>query len=508
MDQPAKRRNAAARSVNRIILLLLLAALVLLISGAAQKSYWEDEAWTATQSVKTAAEIVKATAADRHPPLYFLAAGAWSRVFGTGEVGLRSLSILFSLGSLYLVYRLAHRFSGGQAALAAMGLLCFSPFVLMYGHTARYYALAMLLGLGAVHVFLRYLDTRRLAYLLAYVILGAALLYTSYPTLGILLACNLWWLFIFRKNKDTWLPWLTAQALVAVAFLPWLPVLTAQAQKDLLVQPQAANLALEIAKRAGYLAYAFGLGETISPLNPAAWLGVLALLGMALLALRATRGEAWFPLLVFVCLVVVNIAISLVVVYPVAGWQGIPNRMLYGLPFLMIWLTGWIIPSKPRWLALPVVMLVVYLLAGFNYFTGREFIKPFLDVPWRLIMQLVEQRSTGEVAVVCGPGEYACFYYARLNGYDALRPNDWQQVEQAGYDDVWWVRSNLGEPDRESGGEVEGIVLANKLYWLSERANFARQADSLRWLKTRFLGQLDYEYRVNLFHFVRVEPRP
>lgn len=491
-----------------LVLLLMMAALVLQFAGAAQKSYWEDEAWTATHAVKSPAEIALATARDRHPPLYFVTAGAWSRVFGVGEVGLRSLSIAFTLASLGLVYWLAQRISGQNAALMALALLAFSPLLLTYGHTARYYSMAMLLSLGLVSATLKYLDTRNLAYLGVYVLLGAALLYTSYPSLGVLLACNLWWLLTLRKNKATFLPWLAAQMLVAASFIPWLPVLTAQVGKDLVLEPQTINWGVEILKRAGYLGYAFGLGEMFSPLNPAAWLGALILVAMVILALRSARGEAWFMVLVLLCLMAVNITISLVVVYPISGWQGLPNRMLYGLPFLIIWLTLWIPPVRKIYLALPALLLGVYLLAGFNYFTGREYIKPFLNVPWREIMQLVEERSDGEAVVVCAPGsgDYACWYYALINGNKLFPPNAWEQIEQAGYPDVWWMRTNLGEPERASGGEVESIVLASGAYQLTYTENYARQSDSLRWLKTRFLGQNDYEYRLNLFHFERIQP--
>lgn len=490
-----------------VILLLLLAALALQFAGAAQKSYWEDEAWTAAQAVKSPSEIALAAARDRHPPLYFLAAGAWGRIFGVDEVGLRSLSIVFTLGSLGLAYWLARRVAGQSAALAALALLALSPLLLTYGHTARYYSLTMLLALGLVSAFLKYLDTRHLGYLALYIILGAGLLYTSYPALGILLACNLWWLLSLRKQPATLLPWIAAQLLVAASFIPWLPVLTAQVEKDVVLEAQSANLAIEIFKRAGYLGYAFGLGEVLSPLNPAAWIGALILIGMAILALLRAEREAWFMLLVLISLVVVNITISIVVVYPVSGWQGLPNRMLYGLPFLILWLVAWIPAPRKVVNTLPALLLGIYLLAGFNYFSGREFIKPFLNVPWRQIMQQIEASPAEQTALICAPrsGDYACWYYGARYGYKVFAPGNWPEIEQAGYSEVWWLRTNLSEPDRESGGEVEAIVLANGLYQLADRADYARQAESLRWLKTRWLGQNDYEYRLNLFHFERIK---
>jgi 4-amino-4-deoxy-L-arabinose transferase-like glycosyltransferase len=490
-----------------VILLLLLAALALQFAGAAQKSYWEDEAWTAAQAVKSPAEIALATARDRHPPLYFLVAGAWSKVFGAGEVGLRSLSIVFTLASLGLGYWLARRVAGHSAALAGLALLTFSPLLLTYGHTARYYSLTMLLGLGLVSAFLKYLDTRHPGYLALYILLGAGLLYTSYPALGLLLACNVWWLVFLRKHPDTLLPWLAAQLLVAASFVPWLPVLTAQVEKDVVLEVQSTYLWVEIFKRVGYLGYAFGLGEVLSPLNPVAWLGALIVAGMAMLAMFRAKREAWFLLLVLFSLVAVNITISIVVVYPVSGWQGLPNRMLYGLPFMIIWLVAWMPASRKILNALPALLLGVYLLGAFNYFAGREFIKPFLNVPWRQIMQQIESSPVQQTAIICAPrsGDYACWYYGAHYGYKVFAPSDWPQVEQTGYTDVWWLRTNLSEPGRESGGEVEAIVLKNGLYRLVDSANYARQAESLRWLKTRLLGQNDYEYRLNLFHFQRLK---
>ena len=43
-------------------------------------------------------------AAEWNPPLYLIVAWPWAKVFGTGEVGLRSLSAILGVGLVPLMY--------------------------------------------------------------------------------------------------------------------------------------------------------------------------------------------------------------------------------------------------------------------------------------------------------------------------------------------------------------------------------------------------------------------
>ncbi len=506
MDKASKpiigRKNDRWLSLLPVLLLALW--LTLQIFGAQQKSFWEDEAWTATIASGTPADIVRATIEDRHPPLYFLVAEVWIQMFGAEELGLRSLSIIFSAGALVISYIFVRRISGRETATVSIILLVFSPFLLMYGHAARYYGMAAFISMACMDNALQYFDTQRLRYLVFYTLTGLALLYTAYIGAGVLIACNLWWLASIRSKKSTWLRWLGAQGVILAAFLPWAPNLGAQMQTGFQVSGQSTNWLLEIVKRAGYLGYTFGLGETMSPLKPIAWAGMLALAGMAVAALVFNRGVRRLPLVVFLCVAALSIGISLVSVYPVGGWQGIPNRMFLGLPFFIIWLSGWVSPGKNKFLyLLPVFLLCANIIAGINYFFEREYFKPFLNVPWREIMTNIQESTTGTGAVVCGPGDYACGYYVKRYGFDFYAPAGWSEVEKKEYSDAWWVRNNLGEPTQVPGGEGETIALASGVYSLAGTANYAAQDESIRWLKTNILGQQDYEYRVNLYHFVR-----
>ncbi len=80
------------------------------------------------------------------PPLYYVAAWLWSRPFGTGEVGLRSLSALAGTTSIAVVYLGAVALPlPRRAGLIAAAIVAVSPVAIWFSQDARAYALAFLL---------------------------------------------------------------------------------------------------------------------------------------------------------------------------------------------------------------------------------------------------------------------------------------------------------------------------------------------------------------------------
>ncbi|HWW67423.1 MAG TPA: glycosyltransferase family 39 protein [Solirubrobacterales bacterium] len=80
------------------------------------------------------------------PPLYYLVAWLWSRPFGTGEVGLRSLSALAGTASIAVVYLGAVALPlPRRAGLIAAAMVAVSPVLIWFSQDARAYALVFLL---------------------------------------------------------------------------------------------------------------------------------------------------------------------------------------------------------------------------------------------------------------------------------------------------------------------------------------------------------------------------
>ena len=128
--------------------LLLLGAVVRFATLDLQ-SYRYDEAVTVARVLHPS--LFDTLAEVRHsestPPLYYALAWLWSRVFGSGEVGLRSLSALAGTASIAVVYLGARALPlPRRAGLIAAAIVAVNPVLIWFSQDARAYALAFLLA--------------------------------------------------------------------------------------------------------------------------------------------------------------------------------------------------------------------------------------------------------------------------------------------------------------------------------------------------------------------------
>ncbi|HEU0317212.1 MAG TPA: glycosyltransferase family 39 protein, partial [Solirubrobacteraceae bacterium] len=130
---------------------LTLAAAALRFATLGQQSFWFDEASTGRLMRMGLGSMIRALPdGESTPPLYYVLAWVWTRAFGTGEVGLRSLSALAGTLTVLAVYAAAARLFDRRAGLAAAALATFSPLLIWYSQEARAYALLVLLSAASV----------------------------------------------------------------------------------------------------------------------------------------------------------------------------------------------------------------------------------------------------------------------------------------------------------------------------------------------------------------------
>jgi hypothetical protein len=86
---------------------------------------------------------------DIHPPLYYVLARRWASVFGFGEAGLRSLSVVASLASIVVLWAVVRRLSGPGAGLWAAGIMAAARPQIEFAQEARSYALMLAVALWA-----------------------------------------------------------------------------------------------------------------------------------------------------------------------------------------------------------------------------------------------------------------------------------------------------------------------------------------------------------------------
>jgi mannosyltransferase len=211
---------------------IFFAGLALRVYGLGSESIWLDEATSIYLAKMSIADLIRWTAVDIHPPLYYILLHVWL-VFGDGEAQVRLLSALAGVASIPVLYLLGKRLFSPFVGLAAAALLAFSPLHVWYSQETRMYPLLALFGLLTTYCMVRaLLDEQRWAWG-GYVVCTILSLYTHYYTFFILLFQNAAALYLLW-HKDiaaaAFKRWLGVQIVSAVVFLPWLPVLVHQVQ--------------------------------------------------------------------------------------------------------------------------------------------------------------------------------------------------------------------------------------------------------------------------------------
>lgn len=118
--------------------------------GLGDQGLWLDEEMSL--NIATAGRDQMALWFTSHPeqhPFYYLLLRGWTSLFGTSETALRSLSLLFAVTAVPLLFRLGRDLLGRREGAAAAVLLALSPFWLFYAQEGRMYTLLVTLGILA-----------------------------------------------------------------------------------------------------------------------------------------------------------------------------------------------------------------------------------------------------------------------------------------------------------------------------------------------------------------------
>jgi uncharacterized membrane protein len=207
------------------------------LSTITQASVWFDEAFSAYIVRFNFVEILRYTAADVHPPLYYWALKLWQIPFGSSDLAMRSLSVLFGCVAIVFAFLLVKRLFGKKAALISLLFLIFLPILARYSQEARMYTMSVAIGFAATYVLVRALETKTRWRWRLYGILVAAGMLTHYFMALVWLAhltwqfSNLWQQKLRGKQLLHELfsgPWWKAYILAIILYIPWLPFMLKQ----------------------------------------------------------------------------------------------------------------------------------------------------------------------------------------------------------------------------------------------------------------------------------------
>jgi mannosyltransferase len=211
----------ALRRIPLVLAIVCVAGAVLRFATLDGQSLWFDEAVTARLLRMDLAGLLHAIPdSESSPPLYYLLAWLWTHVFGTGEVGLRSLSALLGTATIPVVWALGRRIGGERAGLVAAALIAVNPMLVWFSQEARAYGLLVLLAALAALLWLRALERPGPGRAAAWGVVAALALATHYYAIFLVTPMAIWLLLAGARTNRVRLAALAPLLVALVALAP------------------------------------------------------------------------------------------------------------------------------------------------------------------------------------------------------------------------------------------------------------------------------------------------
>ena len=419
-----------------IIIILILGLFLRLIN--LNQSLWLDEAVSVllARDLSPSALIGHFRSADFHPPLHYLWLHFWSKIFGWSEISARMPSVLFGIGTIWVVYLLGKEAWRDKFSISRVMafLLAIAPFHIYYSQEARPYAMATFLATLSMYFFIKIAKNQEKV-ALDYLVATTALLYTDYYGFLILLAQAVALLFL-KKYR-----WLVLCSLPVFLFLPWLPILIFQlkiGQSAVFLLPQWGNLvSVAFWKALPVTFIKFILGR-ITIFNKELYLvvagAIFILYGRIIIRGVLSSRKSIIHNLLFILLLTWLFAplfSAWLISAIIPNYQ--PFRLLLVLPAFYLLLAEGICRSKSlmnRFIELALVLSISLVSLGVYYFNPY-----FHREDWRGVVKYLEIQTTPSAVVL--PSETSAWpwqYYSSgkislLTVASEIRPIDQQDIE-------------------------------------------------------------------------------
>jgi len=230
-------RRPGHRALTALGALAVLAGVVLRFYSPSV--LWLDEAISVNIAKLPLSQIHGALRQDGAPPLYYVALHFWMKIFGQGDIAVRSLGGVISVAALPLFWAAGQRVGGVRLAWTTFFVALMSPFAIFYATDARMYSLMVLWCVLGFLAIARALENPSRGRLLAVGLLTGALLYTHYWALYLITMTGLWLLYhLWRHGRG--LPSRVDRVAAArifgsmilgsLLFVPWAPTFLFQAR--------------------------------------------------------------------------------------------------------------------------------------------------------------------------------------------------------------------------------------------------------------------------------------
>lgn len=142
----------------------------------------------------------------QHTPLYFFVLHVWMKIFGDSEIALKSLSLLFSIASLPLVYIITNKLSNKTNAFLATSVVAFSPLLIYFSTEVRMYPMVIFLVLLSLNYLIDFEKEKSISSAIKLVITNILIPYTFIGALYynvVLYFSYMIYLYVNKRKDDS-----------------------------------------------------------------------------------------------------------------------------------------------------------------------------------------------------------------------------------------------------------------------------------------------------------------
>jgi mannosyltransferase len=399
------------------MLAVLLLAAYLRIHGLNAQGLWGDEGWSIWLARgDTIRDLTMTMVADHHGPVYSILLRAWELIAGDSVLALRMITVLFSITSIALLYKLGRELLTPAAGVGAALAFTLMDKQVVLTQEVRDYPMIFLTMIVIALFYVRWRRDPGHGNAFGFVAASIIGLYLQYYCYMVNIAILLHALITLRDRRR-WRHFLALNALIALAFAPWLPVVIHQ-----FVNTPVDSEVLNIhGMPLNHHTLKYLADESLG--KPMALFGLLMLAGLiapffkrlpgALDRVRRDRrisaallAGLWFA-------VPLTITLALHSRYPLLTDRNISVIM----PAIAL-LVGFSFPVFERYGA---AFLVILVLVNNLTVTSSYFVKP----PWReMAADVAPYTLSGEPVLLDVEGEHAAAWYH----FSLDLPVDMQQI--------------------------------------------------------------------------------
>ncbi len=474
---------------------------------------WCDEIYTARWMRLDLPALIATLRSDLHPPLYFLLESFVVRWVGDSESGLRLLSLLSGIATIPATYWAFRPVLNERLCAATAWMLALCPQFFLYARMGRYYAFAALLAVLAHGLFVRLAVKRGgpRSWLL-YGLSVAALLYTSYVAVCLVLAHFVWALAAQRRRPRLWKAWIAAAGGGFVLFLPWLLALVQQVKQAQGLLPSVITGPTGLALMLAFDLQALTATELQAPWTAA---GIAGLVGgsalLALGALAAVRRGLGRSVLVPA---LTALALAWIVIGTLAHatpFVGLPARTLFMWPFAAVVLAiAALDPVYPRLLriALTGALLIAWTSGWVNLHRAEGWMNPIYLTPGREVAADLGPRLQAGDGVLAEDDTGVPYYLFERGrpgipfGDPVIEASTLAMLSDPRISRIWFVRLSRDGSQRVRGGHQVEKRLAR---WgtLDHEQGWLPIDPTYQALKRRLTGMPGYDHRIVVQRWVR-----